>query len=171
MESPTVIGEVKCSKIMYDELTQMGAKAVMYKTGHSNLKVKMRELNADLACEVSGHIFFKHRYFGFDDAIYATLRVLELIKDGIDIDMELDSLPKAIFQPEGDFKFKTNLITLKFSGFIEEDKRRITYKEALQEGLLLAQKGFKEELITSPGLDWRPLGIWTFPQGLGLGGS
>ncbi len=58
MESPTVIGEVKCSKIMYDELTRMGAKAVMYKTGHSNLKVKMRELNADLACEVSGHIFF-----------------------------------------------------------------------------------------------------------------
>jgi phosphomannomutase/phosphoglucomutase len=54
----------------------------------------MKETNADLACEVSGHIFFKHRYFGYDDAIYATLRMLELINDGIDIDAEIDSLPK-----------------------------------------------------------------------------
>ncbi len=61
----TVIGEVKCSKVMYDELERVGATAIMYKTGHSNLKVKMREIDADLACEVSGHIFFKDRYFGF----------------------------------------------------------------------------------------------------------
>jgi phosphomannomutase/phosphoglucomutase len=93
MENPTVIGEVKCSQVMYDELERRGAKAIMYKTGHSNLKVKMRETNADLACEVSGHIFFKHRYFGYDDAIYATLRMLELIQDGIDLDAELDALP------------------------------------------------------------------------------
>jgi len=53
----------------------------------------MKETNADLACEVSGHIFFKHRYFGYDDAIYATLRMLELIQDGIDLDAELDALP------------------------------------------------------------------------------
>ncbi len=93
MENPTVIGEVKCSQVMYDELERRGAKAIMYKTGHSNLKVKMRETNADLACEVSGHIFFKHRYFGYDDAIYATLRMLELLQDGIDLDAELDALP------------------------------------------------------------------------------
>ena len=93
MENPTVIGEVKCSQVMYDELEKRGAKAIMYKTGHSNLKVKMRETNADLACEVSGHIFFKHRYFGYDDAIYATLRMLELLQDGIDLDAELDALP------------------------------------------------------------------------------
>ncbi len=67
MENPTVIGEVKCSQVMYDELERRGATAIMYKTGHSNLKVKMRETGADLACEVSGHIFFKHRYFGYDD--------------------------------------------------------------------------------------------------------
>jgi len=95
MENPTVIGEVKCSQVMYDELERRGAKAIMYKTGHSNLKVKMKETNADLACEVSGHIFFKHRYFGYDDAIYATLRMLELIHDGIDIDEEISSLPKV----------------------------------------------------------------------------
>jgi len=86
MENPTVIGEVKCSQVMYDELERRGAKTIMYKTGHSNLKVKMKETNADLACEVSGHIFFKHRYFGYDDAIYATLRMLELIAQGIDLD-------------------------------------------------------------------------------------
>lgn len=100
MEHPTVIGEVKCSQVMYDELERRGAKAVMYKTGHSNLKVKMKELNADLACEVSGHIFFKHRYFGYDDAIYATFRMLELIQDGIDIDAELAKLPQVFSTEE-----------------------------------------------------------------------
>ena len=95
MENPTVIGEVKCSQVMYDELERRGATAIMYKTGHSNLKVKMKETNADLACEVSGHIFFKHRYFGYDDAIYATLRMLELIYDGVDLDAEIDALPQV----------------------------------------------------------------------------
>ena len=100
MENPTVIGEVKCSQVMYDELERRGATAIMYKTGHSNLKVKMRETGADLACEVSGHIFFKHRYFGYDDAIYATLRMLELIHDGIDLDAEIDALPKVFSTEE-----------------------------------------------------------------------
>ena len=100
MENPTVIGEVKCSQVMYDELERRGAKAIMYKTGHSNLKVKMKETNADLACEVSGHIFFKHRYFGYDDAIYATLRMLELIQDGIDLDAEIDALPQVFSTEE-----------------------------------------------------------------------
>ncbi len=95
IDNPTVIGEVKCSQVMYDELKRRGATAIMYKTGHSNLKVKMKETNADLACEVSGHIFFKHRYFGYDDAIYATLRMLELIYDGVDLDKELEALPKV----------------------------------------------------------------------------
>ena len=95
MDHPTIIGEVKCSQVMYDELEKRGAKTIMYKTGHSNLKVKMKETGADLACEVSGHIFFRNRYFGYDDAIYATLRMLELIKDGIDLDHEIDSLPQV----------------------------------------------------------------------------
>ncbi len=95
MDKPTVIGEVKCSQVMYDTLKKRGANPVMYKTGHSNLKVKIKELNADLACEVSGHIFFNDKYFGFDDAIYATFRILELLKKGIDIDAELDKLPKT----------------------------------------------------------------------------
>jgi phosphomannomutase/phosphoglucomutase len=100
MENPTVIGEVKCSQVMYDELERRGATAIMYKTGHSNLKVKMRETGADLACEVSGHIFFKHRYFGYDDAIYATLRMLELIHQGIDLDAQIDALPQVFSTEE-----------------------------------------------------------------------
>ncbi|MFK5976366.1 MAG: phosphomannomutase/phosphoglucomutase [Sulfurovum sp.] len=100
MINPTVIGEVKCSQVMYDELTRRGATAIMYKTGHSNLKVKIKETNAELACEVSGHIFFNDRYFGYDDAIYATLRMLELIYDGIDLDEELDALPQVFSTEE-----------------------------------------------------------------------
>jgi len=105
MDKPTVVGEVKCSQVMYDELERRGAKAIMYKTGHSNLKVKMQEINADLACEVSGHVFFKNRYFGYDDAIYATLRMLELVHDGIDLDAELAKLPQ-VFSTE-EIKVKT----------------------------------------------------------------
>ncbi|MFZ5375866.1 MAG: phosphomannomutase/phosphoglucomutase, partial [Campylobacterota bacterium] len=105
MEHPTVIGEVKCSQVMYDTLRERGATAVMYKTGHSNLKVKMKELHADLACEVSGHVFFADRYFGYDDAIYATLRMLELIQEGIDLDAEIAKLPK-VFSTE-EIKVKT----------------------------------------------------------------
>ena len=105
MDKPTVIGEVKCSQVMYDELRRRGGTAIMYKTGHSNIKVKMQETKADLACEVSGHIFFKNRYFGYDDAIYATLRMLELIHDGIDLDAELAKLPQ-VFSTE-EIKVKT----------------------------------------------------------------
>ncbi len=105
MENPIVIGEVKCSQVMYDTLRERGATAVMYKTGHSNLKVKMKELGADLACEVSGHVFFADRYFGYDDAIYATLRMLELIHDGVDLDAEIAKLPQ-VFSTE-EIKVKT----------------------------------------------------------------
>lgn len=105
MDKPTVIGEVKCSQVMYDTLRERGANAVMYKTGHSNLKVKMKELHADLACEVSGHVFFADRYFGYDDAIYATFRMLELVHDGVDLDAEIEKLPN-VFSTE-EIKVKT----------------------------------------------------------------
>ncbi|MCL4433095.1 MAG: phosphomannomutase/phosphoglucomutase [Epsilonproteobacteria bacterium] len=100
MDKPTVIGEVKCSQVMYDTLSARGATAVMYKTGHSNLKVRMKELGAHLACEVSGHVFFADRYFGYDDAIYATLRMLELIWQGVDLDAEIAKLPQVFSTEE-----------------------------------------------------------------------
>ena len=105
MASPTVIGEVKCSQVMYDTIKERGGEAIMYKTGHSNLKVKIKETNADLAAEVSGHIFFNDRYFGYDDAIYTTFRVLELISRGMDIDAEVDALP-LVYSTE-EIKVKT----------------------------------------------------------------
>ncbi len=105
MAKPTVIGEVKCSQVMYDTIRERGGKAIMYKTGHSNLKVKIRETNADLAAEVSGHIFFNDRYFGYDDAIYTTFRMLELIHRGMDVDAEVEALP-PVFSTE-EIKIKT----------------------------------------------------------------
>lgn len=99
IENPTVIGEVKCSQIMYDTINTYG-KAIMYKTGHSNLKVKIKETNASFAAEVSGHIFFNDRYFGYDDAIYSTLRALELVSNGFDYDAEFEKLPKLFVTDE-----------------------------------------------------------------------
>lgn len=105
MNNPVIIGEVKCTQIMYDKINEAGT-AVMYKTGHSNLKVKLKELNADMAAEVSGHIFFNDRYYGYDDAVYATFRLLELIQNGMDIDKEIESLPKVYSTEE--IKVKTS---------------------------------------------------------------
>ncbi|MDD4330630.1 MAG: phosphomannomutase/phosphoglucomutase [Aliarcobacter sp.] len=98
IDNPTVIGEVKCSQVMYDTINSYG-KAIMYKTGHSNLKVKIKETNADFAA-VSGHLFFNDRYFGFDDALYATFRALELIDDGFNFDKEFEALPQVYSTPE-----------------------------------------------------------------------
>ncbi|MEA3383627.1 MAG: phosphomannomutase/phosphoglucomutase [Campylobacterota bacterium] len=99
IDNPTVIGEVKCSQVMYDTINSYG-KAIMYKTGHSNLKVKIRETNASFAAEVSGHIFFNDRYFGYDDAIYSTLRALELLHNGFNYDKEYEKLPQLFSTDE-----------------------------------------------------------------------
>lgn len=99
IENPTVIGEVKCSQMMYDTINTYG-KAIMYKTGHSNLKVKIKETNASFAAEVSGHIFFNDKYFGYDDAIYSTLRALELCSNGFDYNKEYEKLPKLFATDE-----------------------------------------------------------------------
>jgi phosphomannomutase/phosphoglucomutase len=81
-ESPgaKIIGEVKCSQTMYDDIAAHGGVPIMWKTGHSLIKEKMKKEEALLAGEMSGHLFFKHRYFGYDDAIYASLRLMEIIK-------------------------------------------------------------------------------------------
>jgi phosphomannomutase/phosphoglucomutase len=76
----TFVSEVKCSQTMYDDIRSHGGKAIMWKTGHSLIKAKMKETGAALAGEMSGHIFFADRYFGYDDAIYAACRVVELLK-------------------------------------------------------------------------------------------
>ncbi len=75
----TIIGEVKCSKSVYDDIKENGGNAIMWKAGHSLIKAKMKEENALLAGEMSGHIFFAHRYYGFDDAVYAGARLMEIL--------------------------------------------------------------------------------------------
>ncbi|MBI4654149.1 MAG: phosphomannomutase/phosphoglucomutase [Nitrospirae bacterium] len=79
-KKPVFIGEVKCSQVMYDEIERLGGRAIMWKTGHSLIKEKLKEEHAVLAGEMSGHMFFADRYFGYDDAIYASLRLLEVLK-------------------------------------------------------------------------------------------
>lgn len=98
---PIVIGEVKCSSNMFNEINKIGT-AVMFKTGHSNLKVKLKELKAHLAAEMSGHIFFNDKYFGFDDAIYAAFRSLELFLNANcdEVIESIYSLPKIFSTPE-----------------------------------------------------------------------
>ena len=77
----TVVSEVKCSQVLFDTINNKGAHAVMCKTGHGYIKDKMKETNALLAGEMSGHTFFKDRYYGFDDAIYAGCRIIEIISE------------------------------------------------------------------------------------------
>jgi phosphomannomutase/phosphoglucomutase len=76
---PFIVSEVKCSQVLYDTIEKMGGVAVMCKTGHGYIKAKMRETGAVLAGEMSGHTFFKDRYYGFDDAVYAGCRIIEII--------------------------------------------------------------------------------------------
>jgi phosphomannomutase / phosphoglucomutase len=97
----TFIGEVKCSQVMYDELGKLGARAIMYKTGHSLIKAKMKEEHAELAGEMSGHMFFADRYFGFDDALYAACRLIEIVaKSGKPLSAQVAGLPKTYTTPE-----------------------------------------------------------------------
>ncbi|MCE5307480.1 MAG: phosphomannomutase/phosphoglucomutase [Acidobacteriales bacterium] len=97
----TFIGEVKCSQVMYDELRRLGGNAIMYRTGHSLIKAKMKEVNAELAGEMSGHMFFADRYYGFDDALYAACRLIEIVAaSGRPLSAQLEGLPKMVCTPE-----------------------------------------------------------------------
>jgi phosphomannomutase/phosphoglucomutase len=97
----TFIGEVKCSQTMYDELNRLGGHAIMYKTGHSLIKAKMKQEHAELAGEMSGHMFFADRYRGYDDALYAACRLLEIVADsGRPLSAQTADLPRTVSTPE-----------------------------------------------------------------------
>ncbi len=97
----TFVGEVKCSQNLFDDIQRHGGRAIMWKTGHSLIKEKMKEEKACLAAEMSGHIFFADRYFGFDDAIYASCRLLELLsKTDRKLSRLLEDVPRTVFYPE-----------------------------------------------------------------------
>jgi len=97
----TFISEVKCSKTMYDDIEKHGGRPIMWKTGHSLIKKKMKEEMAEMGGEMSGHMFFADRYFGFDDAIYASCRLLEILTHtGKTISDLLSDVPKTYSTPE-----------------------------------------------------------------------
>ena len=97
----TFISEVKCSMVMYDQIEKMGGNAIMWRTGHSLIKKKMKEEDAALAGEMSGHMFFKDRYYGYDDALYASCRLLEIMDNtGLGVDELIKDLPKTFTTPE-----------------------------------------------------------------------
>ena len=97
----TVVSEVKCSQRLYDDIEARGGTGIMWKAGHSLLKAKMRETGALLGGEMSGHLFFADRYFGFDDGIYAGARMIEILaRSGKPVAEMLSDLPHAVFTPE-----------------------------------------------------------------------
>jgi len=95
------IAEVKCSRTLFDDIRRHGGNPVMWKVGHSLIKAKMKETGAALAGEMSGHLFFADRYFGYDDAIYAGARILEILSnmDGA-LSTLLADLPRTVYTPE-----------------------------------------------------------------------
>jgi phosphomannomutase/phosphoglucomutase len=96
-----IIGEVKCSQKLYEDIEKHGGRPIMWKAGHSLIKGKMKEEKAPLAGEMSGHMFFADRYFGYDDAIYASIRLLEIIStSGKKISEILSDVPRTFTTPE-----------------------------------------------------------------------
>ncbi|MEE8172207.1 MAG: phosphomannomutase/phosphoglucomutase, partial [Alphaproteobacteria bacterium] len=119
----TIIADVKASQVLFDEVARLGGTPLMWKTGHSLIKAKMAETGAPLAGEMSGHIFFADRYYGYDDALYAAVRMLGVISDeGQSLAQLRASLPGRVNTPELRFpcadarKFDT----------IEEVRHRLT---------------------------------------------
>ena len=97
----TFVSEVKCSKTLYDDIRRRGGNAIMWRTGHSLIKAKMKEVDAALAGEMSGHMFFKDRYFGFDDGLYASFRLLEILaQTGATLPQLLADVPVTHTTPE-----------------------------------------------------------------------
>jgi phosphomannomutase/phosphoglucomutase len=95
-----IIFDVKSTRYLFSWVRQHGGRPLLWKTGHSFIKKKLQETGAPLAGEMSGHIFFKERWYGFDDALYAGARLLEILSRGSDPDLVLDSLPQAVSTPE-----------------------------------------------------------------------
>ena len=136
----TFISEVKCSQTLYDDIEKHGGRAIMWRTGHSLIKQKMKEEKAELAGEMSGHMFFADRYFGFDDAVYASCRLLEIMSHtGKDIGDLLSGVPKTFTTPEiridcpDEIKFKVvNKVTEHFrreNTVIDIDGARVLFDD------------------------------------------
>jgi len=136
----TIIGEVKCSQKLYDDIAVHGGRPIMWKAGHSLIKGKLKEEHALLAGEMSGHIFFADRYFGYDDAVYATLRLLEILsRTGKPLSVLLSDVSETFSTPEiridcpDTLKFQVvDAVKAHFDGkfpMIDLDGLRLTFPE------------------------------------------
>jgi phosphomannomutase/phosphoglucomutase len=144
----TIISEVKASQSLYDDITKRGGRAVMWKTGHSLIKSKMKEEAAVLAGEMSGHMFFADRYFGYDDAVYASCRLVEILaKAQQPLSALVSDLPQSVVTPE----IRVDLPdTVKFD-VVERVRKRFT--EYLQAKRALGPKKLiLKNLITIDGV-------------------
>ena len=123
----TIIADVKASQVLFDGIAALGGKPLMWKTGHSLIKSKMKETGAPLAGEMSGHIFFKHRWYGFDDALYAAVRLIEAVsQSGKSLTEIMDAMPKSVATPELRFQVDE---PRKFA-IVEEVRDRLTTDRA-----------------------------------------
>jgi phosphomannomutase len=119
----TIIADVKASQVLFDRIAELGGKPLMWKTGHSLIKSKMKETGAPLAGEMSGHIFFKHRWYGFDDALYAAVRLIEAVSaSGNSLTGIMDAMPKSVATPE--LRFQVDEVR-KFA-IVEEVRDRLS---------------------------------------------
>ena len=116
----TIIGEVKCSQVLFDDIKKHSGRAIMWKAGHSLIKAKMKEEKAVLGGEMSGHFFFADRYFGYDDAIYAAVRLLEILSQtGQKISALLSDIPQTYSTPE----IRIDCADNKKAGVVQKIKR------------------------------------------------
>ena len=119
----TIIADVKASQVLFDRIAALGGTPLMWKTGHSLIKSKMKETGAPLAGEMSGHIFFKHRWYGFDDALYAAVRLIEAVAaSGKSLTQIMAAMPKSFATPELRFAVDASR---KFA-VVEEVRKRLS---------------------------------------------
>jgi phosphomannomutase len=115
----TIIADVKASQALYDRIAELGGTPLMWKTGHSLIKSKMKETNSPLAGEMSGHIFFKHQYYGFDDALYAAIRLIRAAT----------VLGKSVTQLRGEMPAMVNTPEMRFQ--VDESRKFAVIDEVL----------------------------------------
>lgn len=137
----TIISEVKASQSLYDDIAKRGGRPIMWKTGHSLIKAKMKEEAALLAGEMSGHMFFADRYFGYDDAVYASCRLVEILAKGSrPLSGLVSDLPRTVVTPEirvdldDAVKFEVvRLIQARLAGYLKANQRFGPAKLVLRE--------------------------------------
>ena len=127
----TIIADVKASQTLFDRIAELGGKPLMWKTGHSLIKAKMKETGAPLAGEMSGHIFFKHEWYGFDDALYAAVRLIRASTSlGKSVTQLRSEMPPSVATPELRFQVDE---TRKFA-VVDEVAARLAASAATVDG-------------------------------------